>query len=74
MNTLEDLLFGFLVAAKGFNLLLGVAVSADGEILQRLLVKLLLDDLLQDLIVEESQLPVILMETLWEVFEVACSQ
>ena len=73
LDSLKDLIFRLIVLVDRLEDLNWVSFSAGFKLLQGSHVELLALDGRNDLIVEKGHLPLILMEQLWEILEVAFS-
>ena len=74
LNLLQDLVLCLLILAHCLTISLRVRFPPALELLEDLEVQLLSNDLLDDPVMEECYLPVVLVEALWEIFEVALLQ
>ena len=70
LDFLQDLIFGLVVLDNQFKYLQRVGFPSTHEMLESAHVHLLSSDRLNDLVMEKGYLPLILVESLWEVFEV----
>ena len=68
---LQDLVLCLLVLRLTLAFPLHILVAPGGKLIQHLQVDLILHDLRNDLVMEEGNLPFVLLKALGEVFEVA---
>ena len=74
LNLLQDLVFCLFILADCLTVSLCISFPSSLKLLKNLQVELLSNDLLDDPVVEECDLPIILMETFREILEVALLQ